>query len=117
MNKRAVVLAATSDVLAIVLFAVIGRRNHHEGESLRGVLRVAAPFLTGLAAGWLVARAWKAPTDTTTAMVIWPVTVVVGILLRRFAFDNGTALAFIIVATIFTGLLLVGWRALYSLRK
>ncbi len=117
MSRRAVVLAATFDVVAIVLFVVVGRRNHHEGESLRGVLRVAAPFLIGLAGGWLIARAWKAPTDAATAMVIWPVTVVVGILLRRFAFDNSTALAFIIVASVFTGLLLVGWRAVYSLRK
>lgn len=113
MSKRPIVLAATFDVIAIVAFVVIGRRNHDEGEAVGGVLRVAAPFLIGLAVGWLVARAWKAPTSTTTGMVIWPVTVVVGMLVRRFIFDDGTALAFIIVASVFTGLLLIGWRALY----
>ena len=112
-SQRQIVLAATFDVVAIVAFVIIGRRNHDEGTALRGILRVAAPFLIGLAVGWLIARAWKAPTSTTTGMVIWPVTVVVGMLLRHFAFNNGTALAFIIVATVFTGLLLVGWRALY----
>ena len=117
MSKRPIVLAATLDVVAIIAFVVIGRRSHHEGEAVSGVLRVAAPFLIGLAVGWVVARAWKAPTDTTTGMVIWPFTVVVGMLLRRFAFDDGTALAFIIVASVFTGLLLVGWRALYSLKS
>ena len=66
-----------------------------------------------IAVGWLIARAWKSPTSTTTGMVIWPTTIVVGMLLRRFAFDDGTALAFIIVATAFTGVFLVGWRALY----
>ena len=117
MTKRPLVLAATFDVIAIVAFVVIGRRNHDEGEAVDGVMRVAAPFLIGLAVGWLVARAWKAPTATTTGMVIWPVTVAVGMLVRRLVFDDGTALAFIIVATVFTGLLLIGWRALYGLRK
>jgi hypothetical protein len=113
MNNRRVALAASFDVAAIVLFVVVGRRSHDEGNALRGIARVAAPFLIGLAVAWLVARAWKAPTSTTTGLVIWPVTLVVGLLLRRFAFDGGTALAFIIVATIVTGALLVGWRALY----
>jgi hypothetical protein len=38
------------------------------------------------------------------------VTVAVGMLLRNLVFDRGTALPFIIVATCFTGALLVGWR-------
>lgn len=117
MSNKRVLLAATFDVLAIIVFVLIGRRNHDEGTALRGVARVAAPFLIGLAVGWIVARAWKAPTSTTTGMVIWSVTVTVGMLVRRIVFDNGTALAFIIVASVFTGLLLVGWRALYSLRQ
>jgi len=115
MTKRPAQLAAAFDVVAIIAFVIIGRRNHDEGTALRGFLRVAAPFLIALAVGWIVARAWKAPTSTTTAMVIWPVTVAAGMLLRRFAFDDGAALAFIIVASIFTGLFLVGWRALYGL--
>lgn len=117
VSQRQVVLAAIFDVVAIFAFVAIGRRSHDEGNTVGGIVRVAAPFLIGLAVGWLVARAWKAPTDTTTGMVIWPITVVVGVLLRRFVFGGGTALAFIIVATIFTGALLVGWRALYRPRK
>jgi len=39
------------DVAAIVLFAVLGRRNHGEGTAAAGVLVVAAPFL----AGWTLA--------------------------------------------------------------
>ena len=104
-------------IIFVVAFVVIGRRNHDEGQAVDGVLRVATPFLIGLAVGWLAARGWKEPTSTTTGMVIWPVTVAVGILVRRIVFDDGTALAFIIVATVFTGLLLIGWRALYGLRK
>ena len=113
MSKRPVFLAATFDIVAIAIFVVIGRRSHHEGHAVRGFVRVAAPFLIGLAAGWVVARAWKSPTSTATGILIWPVTVAVGLVLRRFVFDNGIALPFIIVATLFIGLVLVGWRALY----
>jgi len=112
-TQRQIALAATLDVVAIVAFVAIGRRTHDEGNALSGLVRVAAPFLIGLAVGWVVARAWKAPTSTTTGMVVWPVTVTVGMVLRRFLFDDGTALPFIIVASAFTGLLLVGWRSIY----
>ena len=37
------------------------------------------------------------------AFIIWPVTVAVGMVLRNLVFDRGTALPFIIVATIVTG--------------
>ncbi|MEY4175908.1 MAG: hypothetical protein RI900_3073, partial [Actinomycetota bacterium] len=46
----------------------------------------------------------------TTGIGIWLVVLVAGMLLRRFAFDRGTALPFIIVAACFTLLFLVGWR-------
>lgn len=113
MSRGKVALAATFDIVAIVVFVAIGRRSHDEDGSLRGLVRVAAPFLIGLAISWVVARAWRAPTSATTGMVIWPVTVAVGMLVRRFVFDGGTALAFIVVASIVTGLLLIGWRAFF----
>ncbi|CAN5558377.1 DUF3054 domain-containing protein [soil metagenome] len=113
MSKRGVI-AAAFDIFTVVLFVAIGRRNHDEAEALPGVLRVAAPFLIGLGCGWVVARAWKAPTAIRTGLIVWPVTVLAGMLLRHFAFDNGTALSFIIVATTFLGVVLVGWRALYT---
>jgi len=34
----------------------------------------------------------------------------VGMVLRRTVFDRGTAAAFVVVATLFVGLFLVGWR-------
>jgi hypothetical protein len=44
-------------------------------------------------------------------VIVWLVTVALGMVLRHTLFDRGTALAFIIVATISLGLLLLGWRA------
>ena len=108
---RKVALAAALDVGAIVLFAVIGRRNHDEtGNAVTGALTVAAPFLIALAVGWLVARAWTNPSSLRTGLIIWPVTIAVGMVLRHWVFDRGTAASFIVVATIATGVLLLGWR-------
>jgi hypothetical protein len=108
-RRRAV--AALLDVAAVLLFVALGRRTHDEdGSWLGGALEVAAPFLIGLAVGWLIARAWRAPTDPATGVQVWLSTLVIGMLLRRFVFDDGTALPFVIVATVFLGALLVGWR-------
>ncbi len=109
MNRR-VVVAALADIASIVVFVAIGRRNHDEGESVDGILTVAAPFLIALVVGWLVARAWSRPMQVETAFVIWPITVALGMVLRNLVFDRGTALPFIIVATLVTGVFLVGWR-------
>ncbi|MEO7370445.1 MAG: DUF3054 domain-containing protein [Ilumatobacteraceae bacterium] len=113
MNRR-VIVAAVADVASIVVFVAIGRRNHDEGEAVDGILRVAAPFLIALVVGWLVARAWARPMQVEAAFIIWPITVAVGMVLRNLVFDRGTALPFIIVATLFTGLLLIGWRMIVA---
>ena len=111
MTRRTVV-AALADVVAIVVFVAIGRRNHSEGEAVDAVLTVAAPFMIALAIGWIAAKAWTRPMQVETAFVIWPITVAVGMVLRNLVFDRGTALPFIIVATVVTGVFLVGWRML-----
>jgi Protein of unknown function (DUF3054) len=109
VNRR-VAVAAAADIVAIVVFVAIGRRNHNEGTAVDGVVTVAAPFLIALATGWVAAQAWKRPMQVAAAFIIWPVTVAVGLVLRRFVFDRGTALPFIIVATLVNGAFLVGWR-------
>jgi hypothetical protein len=107
--------SAVADVVSILVFVALGRKNHDEGGNIAsGTLKVAAPFLIALALGWLMARAWKSPTSPTTGVQIWVVTVGAGMLLRHFVFDRGTALPFIIVASGFTLLFLVGWRFVWE---
>ena len=103
-------LAVGLDVFSVVLFVALGRRSHDESGAFTAVIETAAPFLVGLAAGWAVAQAWKRPTNILTGIVIWPVTILVGMILRNLVFDRGTATSFVIVATLFVGALLVGWR-------
>jgi hypothetical protein len=116
-DARQVRVAAAIDVVAVVVFVVIGRKNHDEGSALSGVVKVAAPFLIALALGWVAARAWKAPMAVATGVVIWLVTIIAGLVLRKVAFEGGTAVPFIIVASLFNLATLVGWRSLAEWRS
>ena len=110
LSPDRVAIAAGVDTALVTVFVAIGRRNHDEDPGIAGLVTTAAPFLLGLAAGWVVARAWNKPFDLRTGLVVWPVTVVIGMLGRRIVGD-GTAVSFVVVATLFTGVTLVGWRA------
>ena len=112
MKSKVVLWSAVADVLCIVIFVAIGRKNHDEGEAAAGIFRVAAPFLLAAAAGWLATQAWKKPLELQTGVIIWLTTIILGMVLRHFVFDDGTATAFIIVATVFLCAFLNGWRAL-----
>ena len=105
-SRRAVITAAIVDVVAVVVFVAIGRRNHNEGTALSGILGVAAPFLIALGASWIGLRTWREPFNRASLIATWVITVFVGLLLRRLVFDRGIATSFIIVATITLGVLL-----------
>lgn len=105
-----VVTSAMIDVVLVLLFALIGRASHNEGAA--GLFETAWPFLSALAVGWLLMRAWRHPGRIVwTGLGIWVVTVVGGMLLRLVS-AQGTQFAFILVATAALGLLLIGWRAI-----
>ena len=106
LSQRAAITAAIVDVVAVVVFVAIGRRNHDEGTALSGVLGVAAPFLIALGISWIGLRTWREPFNRASFIATWVITVFVGLLLRRVVFDRGIATAFIIVATITLGVLL-----------
>ena len=112
-SDRELGLGVGLDVFSVVLFVAIGRRNHDESGAFAAVLETAAPFLIGLAIAWLIVRAWRRPTSVWTGVAIWPITVLVGMIVRNLVFDDGTATSFVIVTTLFLGACLVGWRAAY----
>ncbi|OBF32457.1 hypothetical protein A5719_28945 [Mycolicibacterium peregrinum] len=103
--------AFVADLICVVVFCTIGRRSHAEGLTVAGVAETAWPFLTGTLVGWLLSRGWQRPTSLApTGIVVWVSTVVVGMLLRKLT-SAGVAVSFIIVASLTTALLLLGWRA------
>ena len=105
-------ISAIADVAVIVVFVAIGREEHNSGSSVVGLLETAAPFLIALAIGWLATRAWQNPTGVDRGLGIWLVTILAGMNLRHYVFNDGIATAFIAVASAFTLAGLVGWRLL-----
>lgn len=96
----------------MLAFVGIGRASHGESGGLSGFATTAWPFLVGLAIGWAVARAWRAPTALVPSGVgTWLATVAVGMALRA-ATGQGVALTFVIVASVFLALVFLGWRAI-----
>jgi DUF3054 family protein len=106
----AAVRAFVADVACVIVFCAIGRRSHAEGITIAGVAETAWPFLAGTTLGWLASRGWRRPTDLApTGLVVWVSTVLIGMLLRK-ATSQGTAVSFVVVASVVTAILLLGWR-------
>lgn len=99
------------DLLCVAAFVVAGRGSHAEDGSGRSLLVVLAPFLIGLAAGWLAVVITGARADGWRAgAVVWLLTLGLGMTLRALAFDGGVAVSFVLVAGVFLGVTLLGWR-------
>lgn len=108
-----VVGAFAVDVVLVLVFAAIGRASHDAGV-WAGLWQTAWPFLAGLVLGWLATLAWRAPAaPLRTGLGVWAVTVAGGMVLRAVT-GAGTAIAFIVVASLVLGAMLVGWRAIVA---
>jgi hypothetical protein len=110
--------ALALDTVLIALFAAIGRRNHAETGALVDILDTAWPFLAGMAAGWLISvlSFRRAPLGVLEGVPVWLGAVALGMVLRRVT-NEGTAFAFVIVATLFLGAALLGWRWAWALLR
>jgi ribose/xylose/arabinose/galactoside ABC-type transport system permease subunit len=100
----------TFDVVVVLGFVVLGRETHAEGNALADVATTAAPFLIALAIAWVATRIANKPIDARRGALVGAITVALGMVLRRFAFDDGTAAAFIAVAAVFNLGGMIGWR-------
>ena len=106
--------ALAADVICILVFAIVGRSSHAETTDLAGVLSTAWPFLAGYALGLTLARSWRHPVARPSALILWASTVVVGMAFRVLT-GAGVQLSFVVVTALVLGLLLLGWRGLWSL--
>jgi drug/metabolite transporter (DMT)-like permease len=112
VGARNITTALLIDVAATLVFVLIGRGSHNEDPTLTGLLVTWWPFLAALAVGWVGTVAWRRPLGTVWPGIgVWVVTVAGGMLFRALS-GQGTALAFVIVATLSLGVLLIGWRAI-----
>ena len=106
------------DVIALLIFATIGRLNHHEGLSLATSFETALPFLIG----WFVsapflgafgegARGGDVGAAVGVAAKSWAAAIPLGLVIRSVIRGYVPDKAFIIVSFVATAMLLVGWRA------
>ena len=107
-----IALGLAYDTALICIFAAIGRRSHAETGALLSVLATAWPFLAGMAAGWLISllALRRVPLTVRDGIPVWLCAVTIGMVLRGLT-HAGTAFSFIVVATLFLGAVLLGWRA------
>jgi peptidoglycan/LPS O-acetylase OafA/YrhL len=113
--KTTALAALATDAVCVVVFCTIGRRSHAEGLTVAGIAETAWPFLSGAGVGWLLSRGWRRPMALVpTGVVVWLCTIAVGMLLRK-ASSQGVAASFVVVASLVTALLLLGWRGVAKL--
>jgi hypothetical protein len=110
------VASAGLDCCGVLAFVIIGRHAHEHGDSLAGIWHTAWPFLTGLAIGLIVTRAWQRPAAIFPAgLGAWLGAAAAGMLIRVLA-GQGTAVAFIAVALAVLAFFLLGWRLIALVR-
>jgi hypothetical protein len=112
--RRIPALAITADVVAVVVFAAVGRMNHAQPDDLLGLVGTAAPFLVGLVAVWATPIVRANPVSIRGALVVWAGTVVLGLALRT-AFTERLPLSFAVVTAVSLAVLMLGWRGLSAL--
>lgn len=103
-------MAASVDVVAVLLFVAIGRASHHHASTVGGFVSTLWPFAVGLVAGWAATRG-RRPAAKSTGASVAALTVALGMILRVLA-GQGTAAAFILVALAFLGTCMVAGRLL-----
>lgn len=114
MNRTAVFIA---DVLAIAVFALLARIAHQTEEmplNFVGWLSTLWPFVIGVivAAAVLAAAKWAGERLWPSGVVAWVITVVVGLVIWGIRNAAVPHWSFIIVATVMSGILMLGWRVI-----
>ena len=95
------------DLLLVGVFAVVGRLSHYGTLTPVGWWTTAWPFLAGTLVAWgLLGVMRRNPGAISSGVVVWLGALVGGMALRQ-ASGQGTATAFVVVATLVLGVLLV----------
>lgn len=109
------ILAILLDVLAVFVFAAIGRASHAEAADVNGVIHTALPFVLATLMGWvfLMMRRFTNSLWKQGAFVLLA-TVLLGMFFRLML-GEGVQPSFVVVATIALGVLMALWRGVATL--
>jgi len=98
------------DFAVVLIFVTIGRAQHNDGETTRGIFTTTWPFAVGLLLAWLfLIKTKRGGWTFKSGVLVASVTTTVGMILRVIA-GQGTATSFIIVAFSFLLFGMLGWR-------
>ena len=112
------------DLVALLAFAVIGRRSHSEETGLEAagaVLGTAAPFLVGWIVALMVWRAAARPTGegpralVEAAARVWVLAFPLAVLMRAIGLGRFSPWTFYVVAFLAGFALVALWRVAYAL--
>lgn len=105
------------DLVLVGVFAVVGRLSHYGSLTADGWWSTAWPFLAGAVLAWGALLLARRPGGAVgSGVVVWLGALVGGMVLRQ-ATGEGTATAFVVVATLTLALLLVLPRAVARLAR
>ena len=110
-------VAITFDIVAIAIFALLARIAHRTDEmplNIAGWASTVWPFLLGVALAWVISLALLKKGN---AWVIWIVTVVTGLVIWTIRNQRIPHWSFILVASVMSALLMLGWRGIAHLIK
>jgi Protein of unknown function (DUF3054) len=113
-RSRIPALAFAADIVAVIVFAAVGRASHDESADVLALAATAAPFALGLAAAWATPIVRARPAGLRAGATVLAGTALIGLLVR-FAFTDRLPLSFAIVAVVSLGVLILGWRGLSAL--
>lgn len=109
--SRIPALALGADVVAVIVFAAIGRASHAEPLDIFGFVATVAPFLVGLGAAWATPVVRANPAGLRAGAAVLAGTVLLGLALRA-GFTGRLPLSFAMITITSLGVLLIGWRGL-----
>ncbi len=119
--KPSLPVLVAGDVLAVLLFVVVGRASHHEdGSWLFNLARIGSPFLLGWFAVAPFTGAYQLPFPRRAlwlrrSALTWLLGICFGLVLRRFLFRDLVPPTFAVITLIFTGIFLLGWRTVFAM--
>ena len=98
------------DLAIIAAFVLIGRNEHNSGSQFIGYLATVSPFLIATLVAWSLPHVRHSPASVPAGLIVWATVIILGMALRRTIFSGGTAVPFVVVATVFNGVFLQAWR-------
>ena len=103
-------VAPIADLVVLLLFVAIGRSSHHGPSGVGYFLRVLWPFALAMLLGYIATRLVLAPLAWRRVAGTWVITIAVAEALRLSVQDRPWKPAFLVVATLFIGACMFGWR-------